>query len=187
MDHTFSPAVVKYISYFSEEYVKQLLEKMGGGKVTQLDAFVGSVIYPGKLFPPVDSNIPTRQFQDTTYVGLMQFIFPAETSTIDDLPAYTVLQFELDGLTRTFITVAGGDILAGTTPFSDYVAAVYPDANNPMPFNESAIHTLRNIQISGSKFNVVDDEFVPTGLISGSHTLDYQFCCSVSGYAALIQ
>lgn len=186
-NETFSSAIIKYIDYGTEEYIKQLCDGIGSGKVASVRPYIGSIIYPGVLFPTVGSNAPTQQFQDTTYVGYMEMVFPDATSPIDDLPAFTVLQFELDGVRRTFLTVAGGDVLAGGTKFSDFVASLYPDANQPVPFNPSALHVVRDITIQGGKFNVVGDDFVNEVFISGSHTVDYQFCIAVSGYAVIIQ
>ncbi len=187
-DNSLSEAFVKHISYFSEEYIKQLIMEVDSGKVATLKPFVGSLSYPSSLFPSVGSAVPTTQFAATTYIGLMQMIFPEETSTLEDLPAYTVLQIDLDGVERTFVTIAGGDITAGVggTKFIDFVNSLYPTANDPLPFNETAIHVLRNIRISGSKFTISGSTFVASGFVSNSHTKDYSFCISVSGYSAII-
>ena len=186
-NQTFSSAIVKHIDYFTEEYVKQLCDGIGSGKLDSCRPFVGAIQYPGSLFPSVDNNYPVTQFQDSTYIGLMDFVFPEDVSVLDDLPALTLLEVNIDGVDRKFVTVAGGDILAGAQTFSDYVASLYPTANDAVPFNHNAIHLLRNIRISGGKFNVVDGAFVGTGFISGSHTLNFGFCFTVAGYVAIIQ
>ena len=183
---SFSDAIVKHINYFSEEYIKQLLEGVDSLKVETLKPFVSSIIFPGSLFPDVDANVPTEQYAATTYVGLMQMVFPEATSDLEDLPAFTLLEFNLDGVERKFITVAGGSILAGVTSFDEFVQSLYPTANEPIPFNESAIHVLRNVRISGSKFDPSSGAFINTGFISGAHTVDYKFCISVSGYSAIL-
>jgi hypothetical protein len=191
-EQTFSQAQVKHISYFSEEYIKQVLMESTSDKLTQVKAFVGSIVYPGSLFPTAASNIVTTQFAQTTYIGLMEFILADSVAPLDPLnsnyPSYTVLQIELDGVDRTFLQIAGGDVVNGVgQKFSDFVKSLYPTGNDPLPVNPSAIHILRNIRISGNSFNLVAGNWVATGFLSGSHTLGYGFCISVSGYSAVIQ
>lgn len=186
-EQSLSDAMIKHIGYGSEEWIKQVLMEVDNNKVSLMKPYIGSVIYPGDLFPPPGSGIATTQFQATTYVGLMEFVFPDESINpdVDGLPAFTLVEIDLDGVNRQFIQIAGGDITAGGLKFSDYVYSLYPNANQALPHNPSAFRILRNVKISGSKFNIAVDQFLPTGFQSGSHTKDYGFCVSVSGYSII--
>jgi hypothetical protein len=209
-----SAAFNKHIGYLSEEYIKQLVMEITSSKVDTLKPFVGSISYPSDLFPAPDSGVVTTQFGATTYIGFTEMIFPDPVSVLEDLPAFTVVQFKLDGIYRQFLTVAGGDILADTLKFSDYVNSLYPKANQPIPFNQSSLHIISDFTIFGGKFNVVP--YVPagapvkgspkggvtlsgapagsapafvfqsTGFSAGSHTKDYFFCVAVGGYSVII-
>lgn len=186
---SFSDTITKFDGYLSEEWIKQVLQNQTNGKVQQIDAFVGTVNYPGYLFPSAASNLPTVQFNQTTYVGFMEFVLPSDLADLapDALPAYTVLKFNLDGVDRYFTAVSNGSIPASGVAFSDYVAALYPHANQAFPHNPNAVHVLRDIAISGGKFQVVAGAFSQVDAVGGSHTLDYDFSISVSGYKALVQ
>jgi hypothetical protein len=187
-EFSMSDAFIKHIDYGSEEWVKQLLMEVTNNKVATLKPFVGSVSYPSRLFPNVEAKVPTLQFAQTTYVGLMQMIFPVDIVPIDDLPSFTVVEFILDGIKRTFCSVAGDGILSANIPFSDFVNSLYPTANDPVPFCEAAYHVLSDVSISGSKFNPDGTGgFISTGFVSGAHTNGFKFCISVSGYSAVIQ
>jgi len=184
---------IKGIDYASEEYAKQVLvtyTSSMSAKLSLMSAFIGCVRYPGKYFRDTNNNVPTTQFQNKFYIGLMDMIFPDAVSDLagDGLPSFTVLQLNLDGELRTFVTIAGGDIVNGLgVKFSDYVMSQFPDANAPIPFNHNAWHVVDSIAVSGGKYQVQGNYFVLVSAASGSHTLNYSFCLSCSGYTLIAQ
>lgn len=186
---THSDLIVKNIDYFTEEWVKQLITDSFSDKPRMVNPFVGCIQFPGKYFPNNSTDEKTSQFQTRTYVGIMQFIHPAADVSldVDGKPSFTLLEYELDGELRQFVSIAGGDLTAGATTFRQFIYGLYPDANKPLPFNPLAVHIVRNINISGAKFSIVGNSFQQTGQTSGAHTAKYSFSISISGYRVLAE
>jgi hypothetical protein len=183
-----SQQLVKGIDYLSEEYIKQAIENYTQRKLSWMRPFIGSIVYPsGQFFTTPGSYTPTVQFQSTLFIGYIDMLLPVAIKTLTGDMAYTKLTFKLDGITRTFIQLTGGDTDNGLgLKFSQYVQTLFADANLEIPFNHSAIHILEEFTISGSDFELTGTEFTETGFTSGVHTPDYRFQITCSGYNALL-
>ena len=109
MSNTNSDLPVKGIDYFSEEYVKQVVQNGTDKKLGQLLPFIGSIAYPSEIFPDRLDNDSERQFKDTVYIGFIELLLP-DLSLVGD-PAFTAISFKLDGIERHFVASSG---LTGT-------------------------------------------------------------------------
>lgn len=105
MGNTNSNLPVKGIDYFSEEYVKQVVQNGTDKKLDQLLPFIGSIAYPSENFPDRLDNDTERQFKDTIFVGFLELLLP-DLSIVGD-PAFTAISFKLDGIERHFVVVSG--------------------------------------------------------------------------------
>lgn len=187
MDKTHSHLPVSGIDYFSEEYVKQVIQNSYQKKLSQLLPFIGSVAYPSDIFPDRLNNDTERQFKDTLFIGFMEFLFPDLTQTGD--PAYTAIKFKLDGIDRQFIVVRGGTTDMGVEigTFADFVAGLYPDYNSEIPFGVN-IHLLSDLSIESKSYALVEAVWtLVVAAITTPQTDNFKFGFTCSGYKALMQ
>ncbi|QQL51092.1 hypothetical protein [Mucilaginibacter ginkgonis] len=187
--NTLSQEVVKYIDYGSEEYVKQLMELDSRRKQTTMLPYVGVLRYPSSDFKVGLNYAPTVQFQDSTYVGYMDMLLPTYTPTDNtSKTSFSVLEFELDGVTRQFLQVSKGDAVSTTgQKFKDFVAGLYPKANHQIPFNRSFLHTLKNVNVKGGEYVDSANGWVLNTQGAGQYTSSLEFEIAISGYKIILQ
>lgn len=184
--NTASHLSVKGIDYFTEEYVKQVLQNSSAKKLNNLLPFIGSISYPGDEFPAYRDYVISQQFQDTIFVGFLEMLFP--DLVLDGNPAFTAISFNLDGIVRHFVVVAGGTESFGEVgTFQDYVNYMFPDNNVEIPFSMN-IHVIKDIVISSESYEVFEMTWAKINLPSAQpQTVDFKFGFTCSGYKALMQ
>ncbi|MEB0260751.1 MULTISPECIES: hypothetical protein [unclassified Mucilaginibacter] len=190
MNETLNNLIVKYIDYGTEEYAKTLLTKVNSSRsLENINPFVGVLLYPSDMF--LQTNLEyhkTVQFQNSTYLGYMDFLLPPLDAFVDVGLAYTLLSFNLDGVKRQFVQISSGLTSHGGLSFKDFILKKYPKGDpSGFVFNRSALHYITDIEISGGNA-VIDPDgtftIISTG--TGSFTPSIEFEIGVSGYVAII-
>lgn len=190
MNGTLNDLLVKYIDYGSEEYVKQLaVNQRSDRKLKTLEPFVGVISYPSAHF--LNAQLAYQksvQYQDSTYIGFLEFLLPPVVSLVDNGLSYTVLEFKLDNYLRQFVQVSSGYTVSGGLTFQDFVLNKFKNCNKGIPYNRSALHTITDIEIYGAVYEASNtaDKFTVVNEGKGAFTPSIQFEISVSGYRAII-
>jgi hypothetical protein len=189
-NNTLSPLIVKYVDYGTENYIKALLEKMRTDrKLQNINPYIGVLQYPSSAFLKSDLSYgKTTQSIGMYYVGHIEMLLPKFESPVNTGCAYTLLSFELDGVTRKFLQISNGEQISQGLKFSDYVLGLFKGANDPIPFNRNAFHVLTDIEISGATYAASDNgnpfNVVTSGL--GAFTPAIEFELAISGYRCLM-
>lgn len=182
---------VKHIDYGTEEYVKTLLVKGNAVKeLTVCNPFIGIVCYPSPDFlTPALSYATRQQFEDSMYVGYIEMLLPQLLAPVDSGIAYSMLQFNLDGKLRQFFQISQYNTVSQLQMFGDWLLAQYPGANDPIPFNRSAMHTLTDIVIIGGLFTAQAEgaPFVVSDVGLGAFAPAIEFEFAISGFRCLLQ
>lgn len=182
---------VKHIDYGTEEYVKTLLVKGNAVKeLTVCNPYIGIVSYPSPDFlTPALSYATRQQFEDSMYVGYIEMLLPQQLAPVDSGIAYSMLQFMLDGKQRQFLQISQYTTVSQTVMFGDWLLGQFPGANDPIPFNRSAMHTLTDIVIMGGLYTAEADG--PPFILStggfGAFAPAIEFEFAISGFKCLLQ
>lgn len=184
--NTLSQVFVKGNDYWSEEWVKQLLQNVTSRKLDNVNAFAGIVRFPSDDF--LDHNLhqhQTTQFQNSIYVGLMDMLLP-KVETNGNILGHSKLTFNLSGVVRTFVQVSYGALTspAEKLAFKTFILDQFPAANADLVFNRNAFQYLTDIQLSGSYYAYSGGNFIPSDI--GTFTPTIEFEMFVSGYKCLL-
>lgn len=175
-----SDIFVKGNDYGTEEWAKQLIQNVTTKKLYNSNAFVGTIIFPSDEFLNRDlQQHQTVQFQNSMYVGYMDFLFPVATANLPGM-GYTKVDFNLNGVQRSFIKVSQPNISnnAGQT-FNSYILGLYPTANRSMCWSRHGMCYLSDIVISGGYYQLNNGVFEQ---IQGAFTPFIDLEIFVSGY-----
>jgi len=191
LNESLNDLFVKHIDYGTEEYVKTLLVKGNAIKeLTVCNPFVGIVSYPSEDFlTPALSYETRQQFEDSMYVGYIEMLLPELLAPVDSGIAYSLLQFLLDGKQRQFFQISQYTTVSQGVMFGDWIKSQYPGADDPIPFNRSAIHTLTDIVIKGGLYtaNAVGAPFILSTGGFGAYAPSIEFEFAISGFKCLLQ
>lgn len=183
---TLSQVFVKGNDYGSEEWVKQLLLNVTSKKLDNVNAYAGVIRFPSDEFLDHQLNLyQSTQFQNSIYVGYMDFLLPDNTINQTSKCSYSKVEFNLDGVKRSFVKVQNGVALDGTgIKFQDFIALQFPTANNDLVFNRHGMHYLTDIKITGSDYTITSNGFTPQN--NGVFTPNIEFEAFISGYKCLL-
>jgi hypothetical protein len=191
MNPTLNELIKKYIDFGSEEYVKDVVTKANPGRqLVIVNPYIGIINYPSDQFLNSQKNYnKTVQFQNSHYVGCMEFLLPELVAPVDTGLSYTLLKFNLDGIVRSFLQISSGSSVSQTIRFDNFIKSLFPNAGDLFPFNRAAWHILTDIEISGGTYSA-NANGSPFSLITsgvGAFTPAIQFEFAVSGYRCIMQ